>query len=401
MSKINALALFVVIVACAACGAPAAMAETSEFTNVGSQLKETGGETVFTATGPPVTCTGSKGSGGVASSTQLKLEVAYEGCTLSVGKESFKGKVTTCHFGYAVEDAVKVESGCVVDVSECSLTPSNKQLKAVLYNSVEDKAGKVVEREMEVYMGLRHVAYKVTGSSCVLLGIKGSEEGTITDPAEMQVVGARSNPLRQIKVEGAASEAIETELVGTPNQTFTFPGETESITCTSMVWKGSTNSELDNLRFLKSLTATCTSNIYLKGGNEVPAILTFEKCELGIFIANGQLVPAQSGIAGLRGAGGVGCVFTAKITGTAICEISFAGPGKLAVWGDVGLHNEPSARSVGVVFPDVGEETAIPYSTNQNCPGVGMTGSATFTGSSKLRGWKTGAMRNEKTVEIV
>jgi hypothetical protein len=396
MRKIDALALFAVIVACAACGAPAAMAETSEFTNVGSQLKETGGETVFRAAGPPVTCTGSKGSGGVASSTQLKLEVVYEGCTLSVGKESFKGKVTTCHFGYEVEDAVKVESGCVVDVSECSLTPSNKQLKAVLYNSVDDKEGKVAEREMEVYMGLRHVAYKATGSSCLLLGVKGSEEGTITDPTEMQVDGAHANPLRQIKVEGAGSEAIETELES--DQTFDFEGK--EIRCTSLVWKGTTNSELDNLRLLKSLTATCTSDIYLNNGNEVAAIFTFEKCELGIFVSRSELAQTYSGLAGLRDASSGGCVFKATITGTAVCEITFGPSGTLAVWGDIGLYNQPLGRSVGVVFPYVGEETAISYSANANCPGVGRTGSATLTGSGKLRAWKT-TPRNEKTVEIV
>jgi hypothetical protein len=393
--RINALALFAVIAACAA-GAPAAMAETSEFTNVGSQLKETGGETVFTAAGPPVTCTGSKGSGKVASSTQLKLEVVYEGCTLSVGKESFKGKVTTCHFGYEVEDAVKVESGCVVDVSECSLTPSSKQLKAVLYNSVDDKEGKVAEREMEVYMGLRHVAYKATGS-CVLFGIKGSEEGTITDPTEMQVDGAHANPLRQIKVEGAGSETIETELESS-SQVFDFDGS--EIRCTSLAWKGTTSGELDNLRLLKSLTATCTSNIYLNNGNEVAAILTFEKCELGIFVARSELAQSYSGLAGLRDASSGGCVFKATVTGTATCEITFGPSGTLAVWGDIGLYNQPLSRSVGIVFPNVGEETTIPYSANANCPGVGRAGSATLTGSGKLRAWKI-TPRNEKTVEIV
>ncbi len=400
MTRINALALFVVIVACAACGAPAAMAETSEFTNVGSQLKETGGKTVFTAAGPPVTCTGSKGSGGVASSTQLKLEVLYEGCTLSVGKESFKGKVTTCHLGYEVEDAVKVESGCVVNVSECSLTPSNKQLKTVLYNSVEDKEGKVVEREMKIYMELRHVVYKVTGSSCVLLGIKGSEEGTIIDPAEMQVVGARANPLRQIRVAGATLiEPFELELSNTSNQVFSLPGSGgKTITCTSMVWKGTATNEDQNLRFLDLLPPTCKSNIYLNGGNEVAATITWESCELGIFVANRPLQLIQPAITGQQ-ALNEGCEFKAEVTGTATCVITFQT--ETAMWGNAGLVNEGTTPdAVSVRFPNPGNQTAIPYSANANCPGVATANSpsAIFSGTSKLRAWFLGGQKAVKVV---
>jgi hypothetical protein len=408
MSKINVLALFVVVAVCAAFGVPAAMAETIEFEKVGSQLKETGGEAVFTSAETPVTCASSKGSGGVASSTQLKLKIVYEGCIALLSKESIKAKVSTCDFNYEAEGSAKVLSGCVVSISECSLTPSSgKQLKIVLYNSVENKEGKEAEHEMEASMGLEGVPIKASGSSCEKLGIKGSEEGTIIDAAEMQIGGARALPPRNIHIAVPAGETLETELKNTSNQTFKFPGlNNKTMTCTSMVWKGTTMDVLANPRTFKTLTSTCTSNILLSGmGAEATATLTFMKCEFGIRTSNWENLPEVAGLPGVRNSieTNEACVFKASISVEArTCEITFAAGAPGTDWNSVGLRNlNIVPKAVEVRYPFLGAHTRVRYSASTCASVDAAPNSAILEGTSIFKAWKIVGGREEKAVEIV
>jgi hypothetical protein len=156
MDRIKTIvSLAAVVCACVAYLAPAAMAETSEFSKVGNQVKASGGETFFTSGETSVVCGSDKGAGKVASIKVLKLEVTYEKCeAFFKGGKSKSVKITPCVFNFSPEDSVALIKGCVIGVkvleAECVVEPTDSEnLKDVLYHAVTNEAGEEAEFETE------------------------------------------------------------------------------------------------------------------------------------------------------------------------------------------------------------------------------------------------------------
>jgi hypothetical protein len=242
----------------------------------------------------------------------------------------------------------------------------------------------------------RNLVYKATGKPCELSGIKGSGEGTMISVGPMKAQNVAALPIRNIFVEGATGGTPrEVKLESSGEQVFKFPTANKTISCSSMIWKGSTGFATLSQRFFNTLTATgCTSNILLTGGNPSPATVTAEKCVFGIGVSRNRVFAEQPGTATLNNPGEE-CKFEAKVTsGAENCTIRML----VDDWGgSLKLKNEgTNPKTVGVKFP--AGTIWVRYTPAGMCPGVAGAGAlAHFEGNSIFRAFAGGI---EKNVEI-
>ncbi len=379
-----ALGLIVAICAVVLPATSAIASEADEFQNVGNKLTSEGGETVFIFSVATVDCEKNIGTGGVASSTQAKVEVTFTNCKtkLNNGESEIQTKITPCKLNLHAENTLTLEGGCKGEAKllglTCTIEPSstkNKNLETIgIFGVKEEKA----DLESEISVEAAGITYNVS-PNCETAGVKGGSEGEVISFVPVDVHQLGSLPYRLFSVKVSSPSAPRTVFLESTNtHELTFSTNAQKLTCGQVKASGTVGATTTTLRQLKVGTlkySKCMTNIL--GSTEPATVTTGAACEM-FMVAYNNVAPAAGAFGFLPGA----CQVTIKV-GACVVTLSSGRDSRMFF-----TNNGGSPATIGVKYSlgSPGRITYIPYAVNSpsscnNLPAaIGV-----YKGESKLR----------------
>jgi hypothetical protein len=379
-----AIGLIVAMCAIALPATSAIASEADEFQKVGNKLTSEGGETVFVFSIASVDCEKNSGTGGVASSTQVKAEVTFSKCKAKLNNEEseIQTKITPCNVNVHAEDTVTLEGGCKAEAKllglTCIIEPSstkNANLEGTGIFGVKEEESSL---ESEIALEVVGITYKAN-SNCEAAGVKGGSEGEVLSLEPMEVHQLGSLPYRRFSIKASSPAAPRTVLLESTNTHELALSSTAKVTCGQIKASGTVGAGVTVLRDLKVGTlkySKCMTNIL--GSTEPATMSAGAPCEM-LLLAYNNISPA-AGVSVF--APPTTCQVTIKV-GACVVTLTSGRDARLYF-----TNNGGAPETIGIKYNPSGGSTSsrVPFRVNSpaSCNNL-QSDIGFYKGESKLR----------------